>query len=408
VNVLFLSQRIPEPPNKGDKIRSHHFMRRLATRHRVHLASLLDDESERVHVEPARAWAESVTVRVRSPSESAWRGAWSPVTGRPISLGYFHSEALASDVTSLLERERFDVVVAYCSSMAPYAARFAGPKVVDFVDADSEKWAEYARRSRFPKSAVYALENRLLRTYEGKLVRDFDRGIIISAEERDVLAAFADVSRVDVVSNGVDTQWWDRGESSPPRASTPPVLVFVGALDYFANADGIESFARDVFPRLRNVAPGLELRIVGRRPGSAVRALDALPGVVVVGEVDDVRPELWGATAAVVPLRIAQGLQNKVLEAMAAGTPVVSTAAAIRGIEGEAGRHFLRADALGEWIAHVRSLIADPARAAQQADEALRLVRERYSWDRKAEEYEAVLERAVRDASSGVSACETR
>jgi glycosyltransferase involved in cell wall biosynthesis len=139
-----------------------------------------------------------------------------------------------------------------------------------------------------------------------------------------------------------------------------------------------------------------------------VRALDALPGVVVVGEVDDVRPELWGATAAVVPLRIAQGLQNKVLEAMAAGTPVVSTAAAMRGIEGEPGRHFLRADARDEWVAHVRSLIAVPPRAAQQADEALRLVRESYSWDRKAEEYESVLERAFRDASSRVPACETR
>ena len=404
MNILFLSQRVPEPPNKGDKIRSHHLMKRLAARHRVHVACLLDDAAERSWATQAGEWAASVTAHVRTRGESAWRGACAPLAGRPISVGYFHSQALARDVDRMIRTERFDLVLAYCSSMAPYAADFSGPKVLDFVDVDSEKWAQYAARASFPRNLVYRLEHGLLQRYERGLVQEFDRSILISGEERDLLGAFADVSRVDVVNNGVDIAFWKPRET--PRREPVPTLVFVGALDYFANADGIEHFARAVFPAVRERVANVRLRIVGRRPGAALRALADLPGVDVVGEVDDVRPELWEAAVAVIPLRIAQGVQNKVLEAMAAGTPVVSSDPALRGIEGEAGRHFLRANTTDEWVSHVRTLTQDPARAAQQAEDARRLVSERYSWDRKAEEYEAVLDRAI--AVRREVACETR
>ena len=396
MNVLFLSQRIPEPPNKGDKIRSHHLMRRIAARHAVHVACLLDDESEIAHVAAAERWAASVVWRVRRSGESAVRGAASALTGRPITAGWFRSGGLAGDLRRLRRRHHFDVAVAYCSSMAPYLRDWPGPRVVDLVDVDSEKWRQYAARSRGPKRIVYGLEHRLLREYEARLVREFDRSVIISPGERDVLERFADVSRVDVVTNGVDVD--SLGRSGPrPRE---PLLVFVGALDYFANAEGIAHFVREAWPGVRARVPGARLRIVGRKPGPEVRALGGAAGVEVVGEVDDVRPELWQAGIAVVPLRIAQGLQNKVLEAMAAGVPVVSSPAAVRGVAGEAPTHFRVADSPAEWADAVAGLLGEPDAAEAMAERALTLVRDRYSWDRKAEEYERILEEAAAVAAT--------
>jgi sugar transferase (PEP-CTERM/EpsH1 system associated) len=395
VRLLFLSQRVPEPPNKGDKIRSHHLARRLAARHEVHLAFLLDEPSERADAERAATWAASCRWRVRSRLESAGRGALAAATGAPMSAGWFRSAALARDVGALLRARAFDAVVAYCSSMAPYAREFAGPRVLDLVDVDSEKWRQYADRAAFPRRAVYAHEHRLLRAFERRLVREFDRTVVVSRAEREVLATFADAGRVAVVGNGVDADGFARPHARPRE----PRLVFVGALDYFANVDGIIHFVRETWPDVRRAVSGARLAIVGRRPGGEVRALAGADGVEVVADPEDVRPWVWGAAACVVPLRIAQGTQNKVLEAMAAGVPVVATSAALRGIEGEAGRHFRVADASGAWVAALGDLLSRPEEADALAERARRLVVERYSWDRQAERYEEEIRNAVESRS---------
>jgi len=400
MNILFLSQRVPEPPNKGDKIRSHHLARRLAERHAVHVACLVDDPGEVVHAEAARRWAASVTWRVRRPAESVLRGAASALGGNPLTAGYFRSGALAGDVARLRAETRFDVLVAYCSGMARYAAGASEAKVLDLVDVDSEKWREYARRAAFPKGAVYALEHRLLQGYERRLVREFDRSILISEEERDTLGRFADVTKVAVVANGVDAEWLARKTPRTPGAT----LVFVGALDYFANEDGVTHFCRSVLPRVREHVPEAVLRVVGRRPGPRITELGGLPGVKVVGEVADMRPELWGASIAVVPLRIAPGLQNKVLEAMAAGTPVVATRAALKSIDGKPGEHFAAADDPEEFAEAIARFVEHPAEADTVAGRARELVSRRYSWESKAREYEAVLEEAVAGRLEAVGA----
>jgi sugar transferase (PEP-CTERM/EpsH1 system associated) len=396
LKILFLSQRVPEPPNKGDKIRSCHLMRRLAARHEVHVACLLDEAAEQTDAEVVGEWAASVTWRLRRAGESVLRGATCALTGRPISAGWFRSGALARDLAALRARHDFDVAVAYCSSMAPYLDDFTGPRVIDFVDVDSEKWRQYAERGSFPRNAVHTLEHRLLRRYERGLLDQYDRAVIISEAERDLLAQFADVSRLDVVANGVDVDGFARSDSRP----TGPELVFVGAMDYFANAEGVVWFANEVLPVIRERVPDATLRIVGRRPGPEVRALSGVPGVTVVGEVADVRPELWRASLAVVPLRIAQGLQNKVLEAMAAGVPVVSSPAAVRALGPNEGA-WLEAERPEEWARAISALVGDSATANTQAACALARVRGRFSWDGKAREYEQVLVRAVEARASG-------
>jgi sugar transferase (PEP-CTERM/EpsH1 system associated) len=268
--------------------------------------------------------------------------------------------------------------------------------VLDLVDVDSEKWREYARRAGLPARAVYALEHRLLRRWERRLVGEFDRSVLISGEEREVLARFADVQRVAVVSNGVDARWLAR-PSPRPRDAT---LVFTGALDYFANVEGIVRFARETFPSIRRHIPQATLRVVGRRPAPAVRALADVEGIRVVGEVADMRPELWRASVAVAPLSIAPGIQNKVLEAMAAGVPVVATRAALRSLGGREGEHYLAADTPEELAGAVSRLVERPEEAEAMAARALALVRQRYSWDDRAREYEGVLEEAVAERAA--------
>ena len=396
MNILFLSQRVPEPPNKGDKIRSHHLARRMAKRHAVHLAFLLDGPEEEDAARAAKAWAASASWRVRGPMESAARSVWSAVRGRPMSCGYFRSGALASDVDALLSREKFDVAVSYCSSMAGYLEKFSGPKVLDLVDVDSEKWKQYAGHAGFGKSAVYECEHRLLRRYEKRLLHEFDRVIVISRSEREQLSRFAEVSNVSVISNGVDAEAWRRPEAREAAHD----LVFVGALDYFANADGVAYFVREILPAIRARRPQTGIKIVGRKPGPEVRELAQLDGVEVIGDVEDVRPWVWGSRVFVAPLRIAQGLQNKVLEAMAGGVPVVATLAAVRGIEGQAGEHFCSADSVETFAAEVVRLLEDPARAAAIATRARALVTARYTWERAAQDFESELEQAIRNGDA--------
>jgi sugar transferase (PEP-CTERM/EpsH1 system associated) len=396
MNILFLTQRVPEPPNKGDKIRSHHLAKRLARRHTVHLAFLLDGTAEEEDARATKSWAASACWRVRSPMESAARSVWSAVRGRPMTCGYFHSGALAHDVDGLLAREKFDVAVAYCSSMADYLEGFSGPKVLDLVDVDSEKWKQYADHAGFGKSAVYDCEHRLLRRYERRLVDEFDRVIVISRAEREQLSRFAEVSKVAIVSNGVDAESW-RGPDSREKARD---LVFVGALDYFANADGIAHFAREIFPAIRSRRAGTRLKIVGRKPGPQVHALAGIEGVEVIPDVADVRPHVWGSEVFVAPLRIAQGLQNKVLEAMAAGVPVVATPAALRGIEGTVGEHYRSAATPQEFVNEVVGLLEDRERAAVMGERARALVSARYTWEGAAQEFENELQHAMQSAAA--------
>jgi len=255
---------------------------------------------------------------------------------------------------------------------------------------DSEKWRQYAERSDFPKRQVYALEHRLLRGWERDLVRRFDRTIVVSQAERELLATFADGGRVAVVGNGVDAEGFRR----PGPRGREPVLVFVGALDYFANVDGIVRFVREVLPRVREHVPGVRLRIVGRRPDPAVLAL-AARDVEIVADPPDVRPHLWSAAVAVVPLWIARGTQNKVLEAMAAGVPVVATPASVQGIEAQSGRDFRLADGPPEWVAAIAGFLQRPDEADEFATRAERVIRDGYSWDRQSEKYEAEIRAAI-------------
>ncbi len=336
-SVLFLVHRIPYPPNKGDKIRSYHMLRFLAERYRVHLGTFVDDEGDWIHLpEVEKLCADVCAVRLNP----TWRRVLSLkglLGGEPLSVPYYESSELGAWVHRKVYQEGITRMVFFSSPMAQYAPSngVAVRKVVDFVDVDSEKWRQYAERHSWPMSWLYRREGERLLAFERAVASSADASVFVTPEEADLFRrrAHFDDDRVRSVVNGVDTEYFSPERAfDDPHGSPGPVLVFTGLMDYWANVDAVTWFASESFPSIRRASEGARFVIVGARPTRQVDRLASRPGVEVTGAVADVRPYLAHADLSVAPLRVARGIQNKVLEAMAMARPVVTTTAAREGL----------------------------------------------------------------------------
>jgi sugar transferase (PEP-CTERM/EpsH1 system associated) len=335
-NLLYLVHRIPYPPNKGDKIRSYHLFKFLAQRYRVFLATFIDDPDDWRFVGEVQTMCAETYFAVLRPRLARLRSARGLLTGAPLSLPYYANATLRGWVNDMVSRHDIKHVVAFSSSMAQYADHLNGARrVMDFVDVDSDKWAQYAKSKSWPLNAVYRREGRALLRYERAVAARWNASVFVSEDEARLFARLAPESarRVHSVYNGVDFDYFspERHYDNPFPANVAP-LVFTGAMDYWANVDAVTWFAREVLPALRARHGNAVFYIVGSRPAPAVHALAKIPGVIVTGSVPDVRPYLRHARGAVAPLRIARGIQNKVLEAMSMGKVVIATQDAAEGL----------------------------------------------------------------------------
>jgi len=389
VKVLFLVTRLPVPPWRGDQVRAYHHLRHLARHHAVTCCALL------ARPPAPRLVAEVEALGVRTTVVPLGVAGAAPALARalagdrrPLQVLLYARRRARARVGRLVARERFDVVHAQLVRAASYLP--AGvPAVVDLIDALS---ANFARRGRVERGVLGPLarwEASRLRRYEGDLAARGVPCLVVSAGER---TALGDAAAVRVVPNGIDTGAFAYREDGRPAAR----LVFGGNLGYFPNVDAARWLADDILPRVRAAVSGAELRLVGARPARAVRALAARPGVAVAGDVPAMAAELAAATVAVVPLRAGSGMQNKVLEAMAVGTPVVATARAVAGIEARAGEHVLVADDAAGLAEAVVALVRDPARGRALACAARALVERRYRWEDSAAGVEAAWHDAIR------------
>ena len=343
--ILYLAHRVPFPPNKGDKIRAYHILQYLAARHDVWLGAIADDPADMAHLPWARRHLADAFFGAPGRYAMAANMAAAALSGRPISVDRFRHRGLGRWIRTVLDEVRADLVYVFSSALAHYVAGRlpAGTgMIVDFVDADAEKWRAYAERARAPKRWIYGAEFRNLVRYERRALAAADAGILITKAEQELMARLQPgaAGKLHVIGNGVDTDYF-----APPGGTIPGGdIVFCGMMDYLPNVDAACWFAHDILPRIRQAMPYARLRIVGARPSAQVLALAALDGVDVTGAVPDVRPYLHGAAAIVAPLRIARGIQNKVLEGMAAGRPVIVTSQALEGIDARHGRDVLVAD----------------------------------------------------------------
>ena len=398
--LLYLVHRLPYPPDKGDKVRSYHLLKHLLAQHQVHLGSFIDDPDDERHVPALQALCASTCLRPLQPRSAKFKSLGGLATGQALTLRYYDDAVLDAWVRETLAREAIDALVVFSSSMMPYAQRHAAgrPVLLDLVDVDSAKWSQYASNHAWPMSWLYRREGERLLAYERQAVRGATASFLVTAQEVALFERLAPEcrGRVAAVANGVDADFFapDPARPSPFSADERPI-VFTGAMDYWPNIDAVTWFVQDMLPALHQRHPALRFHIVGRAPTAAVRAL-AGPSVNVTGTVPDVRPYLQHAAAVVAPLRLARGVQNKVLEAMAMGRDVVCARSCVQAIGDPQQVPLWPAESAGDYIDRLCQLL-DPAGAGPALGPAARRhVLDHYSWPARLAGLDTALQRACR------------
>jgi len=362
-SLLFLVHRIPYPPNKGDKIRSFNLLKHLAQDHRIYLGAFVDDPDDWCHRDLLSQYCEEIFLAPIQPRRNKLRSLSGLLTGEALSLVYYRDSDMSRWVTDKLRSGEIDTAFAFSSTMAQYILgdEWEGHRrVIDFVDIDSQKWKQYAEDHRWPMSWLYRREANYLFNYERKSAAVSDASLFVSDAEAEAFKEMAPEvqQRVAYINNGVNTEYFSPEQTldNPYEKGCLPI-VFSGAMDYFANEDAVVWFSQQVLPAVTQQIPAIKFYIVGARPTNTVLALAALPNIVVTGTVADMRPYLAYAKICVAPMRIARGVQNKVLEAMAMARPAIVSPQGYEGIVAESGTELMVASSPEEWIKGIISLL---------------------------------------------------
>lgn len=381
--LLFLAHRIPFPPNKGDKIRSFHLLRHLAQHYRIYLGAFVDDADDWQYADALAPYCAEIKLLPLHPRRSKLKSLTGLLTGEALTLPYYRHTALSDWARQRVQDGSVNRGLAFSSAMGQFMPQGLMRTVMDMVDVDSDKWTQYAPSQRWPLSWLYAREGRKLAAWEARMAQQFDATLLVSAPEAALLQQRIPQARDKIAAfeNGVDTEYF-----SPERDYLNPfspdvrAIVFTGAMDYWPNIDAVVWFAEHIFPAIREQCPQAQFTIVGSRPGLEVKNLAQQAGVVVTGSVPDVRPYLAHAACAVAPLRIARGVQNKVLEAMAMARTVVVTPQAAEGIRALAGVDYALAQDAKLFVSAVVQHQRHPDATMGQAARARILMN--YDWSR--------------------------
>jgi sugar transferase (PEP-CTERM/EpsH1 system associated) len=383
--ILFLAHRVPWPPDRGDKIRSHHILNYLAQMAPVHVGAFADNDHDMGF--GAAMGASLVSSHVEIRNKPTWlAGLEALAKGGPVSVASFASQSMAAWVRALLESRPISHIFCFSGQMAQYVpADFEGRFLMDFVDVDSAKFESYADTGNPFMQWVNAREGRLLSAFERDVAMRANLSLFVSDAEAELFRTRSGVHEARALGNGIDTIFYDPDATfrtlHPPFPD--PLIVFTGQMDYRPNIEAVTIFATEAMPIIRAANPEATFAIVGRNPSTAVSDLSALPGVQVTGAVDDVRTWLAAADVVVAPLRTARGIQNKVLEAMAMAKPVVASPAAAEGIDAQVGVHFYVENSAHTEAERVCALLADTA-AMQRVGRAARAhVIAHYGWDQE-------------------------
>ena len=390
MKILYVCHRFPFPPKRGGKIRPFNMIRHLARTHEVTVASLARSEPEAQEGQGIAPYCKRfMMATVANPIQAARMVARLP-TLRPSSMGFFYSRELKKKIDRALRDERFDLVFVHCSSVAQYVEGVRGiPKILDFGDMDSQKWIEYARYKPFPLSAGYRLEGLKMIREERRLARRFDMCTATTRAEWKTLEELGAAAATDWFPNGVDSEYFAPGD----EPYDPDTICFVGRMDYYPNQECMFDFCANTLPALRQRRPAVKLLIVGADPSAKVLQLARIPGVTVTGSVPDVRPFVRRSALMVAPLNIARGTQNKILEAMAMGVPVVTSTIAAGGVDAVAGEHLVVASTYAETAQAISALLSDSSLRARLAAAGRERILSHHAWSRSMLRLDGIIDR---------------
>lgn len=378
MRILFLTSRLPYPPNRGDRLRAYYFIRSLARDHEISLISFIATPAERAATEELLPYCRQVTTLLLPPWQSAARVAGNIWRPEPLQALYYRHPAMQRLIDYALRNGGFEAVYIHLFRMAPYVPSHYGVyRVVDLTDVISSEVQRSLPYRRALSRLLYRFERPRIARYERRLARTFEELWLISPADRQTLQADCPQANIQVVRNGVDSlRFHPTGE--PP---TPNSLIFVGHLGVFHNVDAAEFLVREILPRVRQRIPDSRLRLIGAEPGPRVRALAPHPGVELLGYIPDLNAALNQSAVFVAPLRFAAGVQNKVLEAMAAGRPVVTTHLVNQGLGARPDVELLLADEPQTLAEAICNLLLDPQRARALGEAGRQFVRREFTWD---------------------------
>jgi glycosyltransferase involved in cell wall biosynthesis len=419
MRILFLAHRIPFPPDKGDKIRSYQVLKHLAARHEVHLVCLIDNRRDLLAAEELRRALPRLVYEELRPVPQRLRMLTALYQGKPLTVAYFYLPRLQRKLDALLGRERFDALFVYSSTMAEYVRDTKIPRrIMDFCDLDSQKFKQYAGAVAPPLAWLYRFEGNRLARYECEAAQRFEHVLFINAGERLLFEQNGGGNNTALMSNGVDFARYEDSkteasadnspleggvvrnkhdaafEKTPWANNTPltplqggiaarPYLAFTGAMDYTPNIDAAHWCAREIFPKVRAAVPESEFYIIGGNPTHKIRKLhDPKSGIHVTGYLPDLRHLLKGARVFIAPMRIARGMQTKILEAMACGVPVVTSAQAASGIGARDGEQVLIADSALDYARQTLRLLNDVKERERLRQGAFALLRANFDWEK--------------------------
>ncbi len=407
MNILYLCHRIPYPPDKGDKIRSFHQIESLSRHHRLHVGCLVDTKEDWAHIPALRRFCASVDAAPLGKRISELKSVMALLGNRPLSVAAFDSGELRRKIRSRLASDPCDLAIVFSAAMAQYLPLRADlPTIVDYVDVDSEKWRVYSALKPWPLSWIYLLESRRLRRYEEALANRHDESLFVAEKEAQLFRGIARGARARVIPNGVDLEYFRCPEGV--AAVALPTIVFVGVMDYFPNVDAVTYFADRILPSVLAAVPQAIFQIVGRNPSREVRRLGGRPNIEVTGSVSDVRPFLARAAVSVAPFRIARGVQNKILEAMAMGVPVVGSPTGFQGIGARREDGVRIEERPDDFAQTVVTYLRDSALRHECGLSARRYVERNHRWQDHGAALDALIEEVLERRSSRVSSAGDR
>ncbi len=377
MKILFVCHRFPFPPTSGYTIRPFNIIQHLSQSHEVTVASLVRSEEEAAEGEGIREYCEKYIMPRVNPLAAKFRMVARLLTLAPSSMGYFYSPQLASDIQDELAREKYDLIFVHCSSVAQYVADIKDSvKILDFCDMDSQKWLQYSKFKKFPLSLGYWLEGSKMERAERVLAKKFDLCTCNTRAELDTLDGYNTAHATDWFPNGVDLDYF--AYASEPYQ--PDSVCFIGRMDYYPNQQCMIDFCSRVWPQVLAQRPAATLLIIGAAPSKEVCDLARQQGVEVTGTVDDVRPHVMRCAVNVAPLIIARGTQNKILESMAMGVPVVCSEVAAAGVDAIPGEHLLTASTAEQYTQAIVSMLADTEKRQQFSRAGRERVADRHAW----------------------------
>jgi sugar transferase (PEP-CTERM/EpsH1 system associated) len=378
MRIFFICERVPFPPARGDKITTSNEIRHLSTNHQVHVFCLADGKQDLDNIPGLRRYAQSVTAVPVNGWKSKLRALEALFVGGSLSVAAFNEAKLHNIIRQKFAELQPDLIMVYSCNVGQYAEHFPQvPRIMQFAELDSARWGQFARRSRPPLRWVYAIEEQRFFAYEQHIARTFSHALVCTAAEQCDFERLVPGAPVSPIGNGVDFDYFP----SKGIAKQSGSIIFTGVMDYFPNVDAVVWFCDEVLPIVQRQIPEACLTICGSRPVAAVRRLAKRRGVTVTGRVPDTRPYMDRAEVFVAPLRMARGIQNKLLEAMAMGLPCVASTAVTRGTAVPDGEGILAADDRDEFAERVVRLLRDGAFRAEIAGKARATAELNYQWE---------------------------